>query len=126
MIEKRDVTCPQASNLLEYFQNFFPSLSLLEEGRNDYFDTLWLQNGEDIRTILTNGITTLISSRCYSEYWIGEIIQNNDKCNCLSKANAGNTVFLCTEPICSCTGTSVCYYCCLEVFKCAYLCRFWL
>ena len=107
MIEKRDVTCPQASNLFGYFQNFFSSL--LEVERNGYFDTLWIKDGEDIHTILNNEIATLISSQCYSEYWIGEVIQNNDTCNCQSNSNAGNTVFVCTEPVCNCTGIFVFY-----------------
>ena len=109
---RREVSCPQPNTLLQKFQDIFSNLNLIAAERVGYFDTILMEIPNSlynidnlIQSVITPQLLFLVSANCYSQYWISEINQNFNICACASQSTEENSVYLCAESACNCTGT---------------------
>ena len=106
---RREVACPEVTK--QQFQNIFSNIPVVEAKRVGYFDIVLMDvtNSLDnvysiIQSVVEPQLSMLVSANCYSQYWISEINQNYSLCACSSEATEEDSVYLCTEPACNCTG----------------------
>ena len=109
---RREISCPQSSLLLEQYETIFPDINIISAKMVGYFDIILVEvtdSSNIIDSLIQNEIepqlTALITANCYSQYWVSKIHQNTSLCACSSEIVEREDLYLCTEPACNCTGT---------------------